>query len=97
MSGARVEGAAIQHRRVDDVDEVRAGEEIELGGQPVGVPDRKHADEDYGQLQEDVGQRQPGKRPLARAAADVADVEQAGGDDHRARHRHLPARLAEIG
>ncbi len=66
------------HRRVDDVDEVRAGEEVELGGEPVGVPDGERADGDHRELHQQVGQREHGQRALALAAADVEDIEQAG-------------------
>ena len=63
------------HRGVDDVAEARAGEEVELVGEPVGVEDGEHADDDHRELQGDVGEGEDGQRPLAAAAGDVEGVE----------------------
>ncbi len=59
------------HRRVDDVVEVGAGEEVDLVGEAVGMEDGEHADDDHRQLQGDVGEGEDRQRPLAAAAGDV--------------------------
>ena len=56
------------HRGVDDVDDARVGEEVELVGEPVGVEDGEHADDDHRQLQGDVGEGEDGEAS-ARARA----------------------------
>ena len=65
---------------------------FELVGEPVGVEDDEHADDDHRQLQAEVGEGEQRQRALAAAAGDVEDVEHAGGDDHRGGDADLPAR-----
>ncbi len=84
------------HRGVDDVDDARVGEEVELGGEPVGVQDGEHADDDHRQLQGDVGEREHARRrsrprpvtlrTLSRQAATIT----RGGDPD------LPARVRQV-
>ncbi len=70
---------------------------LQLGGQPVGVHDDQGADDDHGQLQPEVGQRQCRQSARATAAGDVEDVEHADRGDHRGGDADLPAGLAEAG
>ena len=83
--------------RVDDVPEAGAGEEVELRGEAVGVPDDEHADDDHRQLQADVGEGEKGERALAPPPGDVEDVEDADGDDDEGGDADLQAGLAEAG
>ena len=70
-------------------------------GEPVGVEDGEHADDDHRQLQGDVGEGEDGEPALAAAAGDVERVEHAGGDDHQRSRSPISqpgrAKSAEIG
>ena len=70
--GGRLDPRVGEHRDdrgVDDVDDARVAEEVELVGEAVGVEDDEHADDDHRQLQGDVGEgeeREAGARGRGR-------------------------------
>ena len=84
------------HRGVDDVAETGIGEEVELGGEAVGLHDDQAADDDHRQLQAEVGEGEQGQRALPLAPGDVEDVEHADGGDHRRGDPDLPAGSGEV-
>ena len=84
------------HRGVDHVLDARAGEEMDLVGEPLGVQHGERADPDHRHLQGDVRQGEDAERALAAAAGDVEHVERAGGDDHPGGDGDLPVAGREV-